>query len=515
MADNVAITAGTGTNIATDQLADSSHAQIIKLAISTDGSGTLIPADSANGLDVDVTRVQGTVTVGDGGSTISVDDGGTVLSVDDGAGSLTVDAPVGTPVFVRLSDGSSAISALPVTDNGGTISIDDGAGSITVDGTVAATQSGTWNIATLTTITNVVHVDDNAGSITVDGAVTVSGTATVTQGTAAAASGAWPVKISDGTDTVGISTVSATKALKVDVVQDVALGVQADKSAFTEGTTKAGVIAGVYNDTISADPTEDQAAAVRITPKRSLHVNIRKLDGTELGISTAPLRTDPTGTTAQPVTDDAGSLTVDAPVGTPVFVRLSDGAAAITALPVTDNGGNISIDDGGNVITVDGTVTVNQGATAWVTNITQIAGSSIATAATGIAKVGLTDESGTAYSDTNPLQVDVVSLGRTRFTNANTIGASETAQAIWTPTSSKKFVITKLVLTITTSGAITVYDATNSAANWVYDGTPPIGVLHLDFSGHPFVSSAINNVLRYTTGANTVGKLQIHGYEVA
>lgn len=40
-----------------------------------------------------------------------------------------------------------------------------------------------------------------------------------------------------------------------------------------------------------------------------------------------------TGTVA--VTDNAGSLTVDAPVATPVHVRLSDGAAAITTLPVS------------------------------------------------------------------------------------------------------------------------------------------------------------------------------------
>ena len=36
-----------------------------------------------------------------------------------------------------------------------------------------------------------------------------------------------------------------------------------------------------------------------------------------------------------PVTDSGGSLTVDAPVGTPVYVRLSDGASAITTLPVS------------------------------------------------------------------------------------------------------------------------------------------------------------------------------------
>jgi hypothetical protein len=36
-----------------------------------------------------------------------------------------------------------------------------------------------------------------------------------------------------------------------------------------------------------------------------------------------------------PVTDSGGSLTIDAPVGTPAFVRLSDGASAITTLPVS------------------------------------------------------------------------------------------------------------------------------------------------------------------------------------
>lgn len=36
-----------------------------------------------------------------------------------------------------------------------------------------------------------------------------------------------------------------------------------------------------------------------------------------------------------PVTDSGGSLTVDSPVGTPVFVRLSDGSAAITTLAVS------------------------------------------------------------------------------------------------------------------------------------------------------------------------------------
>lgn len=47
MADNVAITAGSGTSIATDEITGTGeHAQVVKLAIATDGSRTLIPADS-------------------------------------------------------------------------------------------------------------------------------------------------------------------------------------------------------------------------------------------------------------------------------------------------------------------------------------------------------------------------------------------------------------------------------------------------------------------------------------
>lgn len=66
--------------------------------------------------------------------------------------------------------------------------------------------------------------------------------------------------------------------------------------------------------------------------------------------------------TPQPVSDNAGSLTVDAPVGTPVFARLSDGAAVLigqkvmasslpvafasdqTSIPVTDAAGSFTVD---------------------------------------------------------------------------------------------------------------------------------------------------------------------------
>jgi hypothetical protein len=78
VADNVPITAGVGTDIATDEVTTTGeHVQLFKMAVSADGSRTLVPADSSNGLLVDVSRVQGQVQVGDGTNAISIDTSGT------------------------------------------------------------------------------------------------------------------------------------------------------------------------------------------------------------------------------------------------------------------------------------------------------------------------------------------------------------------------------------------------------------------------------------------------------
>jgi hypothetical protein len=56
VADNVAITAGAGTTIVTDETA-SGHIQVVKLADGAADSTARIGGDATNGLDVDVTRV--------------------------------------------------------------------------------------------------------------------------------------------------------------------------------------------------------------------------------------------------------------------------------------------------------------------------------------------------------------------------------------------------------------------------------------------------------------------------
>lgn len=72
MADNVPITPGSGADIATDQVTGTGEQiQLVKLAISTDGSRTLIPADGTNGLKTDVSNA--CLPVGDGTNIVTVD----------------------------------------------------------------------------------------------------------------------------------------------------------------------------------------------------------------------------------------------------------------------------------------------------------------------------------------------------------------------------------------------------------------------------------------------------------
>jgi hypothetical protein len=122
----------------------------------------------------------------------------------------------------------------------------------------------------------------------------------------------------------------------------------------------------------------------------------------EVGTATDPLRVDPTGTTAQPVTDNGGSLTVDGTVGisgtVPVSGPLTDAQLRATPVPVsgtvttnagtgpwpvTDNGGSLTVDAASLPLPtgaataalqtqpgVDiGDVTVNNGAGAGAVNI--------------------------------------------------------------------------------------------------------------------------------------------------
>lgn len=131
-------------------------------------SGTVAVTDNSGSLTVDSTQLPAALgqTTMANSLPVALASNQSALPITDNSGSLTVDAPVGTPAFVRLSDGSAAITALPITDNSGSLTVDSTqfpaslgqkamAASYAVviasdQSAVPASQSGTWNIGTVT-----------------------------------------------------------------------------------------------------------------------------------------------------------------------------------------------------------------------------------------------------------------------------------------------------------------------------------------------------------------------------
>lgn len=172
--------------------------------------------------------------------------------------------------------------------------------STTVTGTVAVTQSGTWDE---------VGINDSGNSITVDNG------------------GTFAVQV-DG---------AALTALQLIDDPIATLGT----TTYTEAASKGMVIGAVRRDadTTLVDTTNEVAPL--IVDSRGL-LKVEAFSGETLPVSLTS--TTVTGTVAVTqsgtwdevgINDSGNSITVDAPVGTPAFVRLSDGAAAITTLAVS------------------------------------------------------------------------------------------------------------------------------------------------------------------------------------
>lgn len=151
----------------------------------TPPSGTVIATDDVAG--VQFQRVKLDI----GGDGVSAPVGASnPIPINDNGSSLTVDAPVGTPLFVRLSDGASAISTLPVSlasvpSHAVTVT----SGSITVSGTVTANAGTGTQAVSLASLPALAAGTSNIGDIdvlTTPKASTVSAAAQTSQGTTAA-----------------------------------------------------------------------------------------------------------------------------------------------------------------------------------------------------------------------------------------------------------------------------------------------------------------------------------------
>ncbi len=201
----------------------------------------------------------------------------------------------------------------------------------------------------------------------------VSGTVTGNQGTANTAANRWPVYLTDGTNTfpmadavgralfgkvtdgTNVMAVNASGQASVNCANCSGSGVShADNAGFTPGTTNFVPVGGEVDDTGTSAASENSAAAARITPQRGLHVNLRNLAGTEVGTAADPIRTDPTGSTTQPV---SGTVTANLAAGTNNIGDVD--VLTLPALPAGTN--NIGDVDVLTLPAITGTVTANAG----------------------------------------------------------------------------------------------------------------------------------------------------------
>lgn len=218
MADGVAITAGSGTTILTDDTGAGGHAQVVKLAISTDGSGTLIPADAANGIDVDVTRVSGQVQVGDGTNAIAID-----TAPADGEAN-TVNA-LQSMSRTMMFNGTTWDRARGDTTNGLDVDVTRVQGTVTVSGTVTA-NAGTGTLAVSGPLTD-----------TQLRATSVPVTATLAAGTAYAGK----VRLTDGTNDLAVDTAHGDGESATENHLDVAAKIMGLNNAGTFDIIRANV----------------------------------------------------------------------------------------------------------------------------------------------------------------------------------------------------------------------------------------------------------------------------------
>ena len=136
--------------------------------------------------------------------------------------------------------------------------------------------------------------------------------------------------------TIGVLEDATTRGQRAAVSAGGAL--KTDSSATTQpvsGTVTANAGSGPF-------PVSDNAGSLTVDASAATFgVNNAQVSGTAISVNSGVkdagtarviLASDQT---VVPISDNAGSLTVDAPVGTPVFVRLSDGSAAIATLPVS------------------------------------------------------------------------------------------------------------------------------------------------------------------------------------
>lgn len=380
----------------------------------------------------------GSLSVDDGGAVLSVDDAGGTISIDDGGGSITIDGTLtlagdlsdldsgaGTDDHDTIAIGlpsagghviggtatdpfrtdptgtttqpiSDAGGSLTIDDGGSPISVDDNGGSLTVDATSLPLPTGAATEATSASIDT--DTSTIAGDTTsIDGKTPSLGQAVMVSS----------VPVAIASDQLVISVDDNAGSLTVDDGGAVLSVDDAGGSLTVDGTVTSNAGTGTFTNQ-QTNVTEDYDTSGTTETMTKWGIALPASGGSVAGgTSTNPIRTDPTGTTTQPVSDGGGSLTIDGTITVGTFpdnepfdvaqiagtatsvnagnadagtqrvvittdqavLSIDDNAGTLTVddggttLSIDDGGTVISIDDAGGSLTVDGTITANVGTT--------------------------------------------------------------------------------------------------------------------------------------------------------
>lgn len=378
------------------------------------------------------TAVEGTLTVTGGGGGVEYTEGDIDATI------------VGSAIMWEdTSDTLRAVSAakpLPISDAGG---------ALTVDGTVAATQSGTWNV------TN------------------VSGTVSLPTGASTAANQSTIIGHVDGIETVlgTIDTDTGNIATSVALIDDAITTLGTD--TYTEATSKGITIGAVRRDadTTLANTTNE------FTPLQvdaAGRLKVEAFSGETLPVSFTGSGDVATQTTLAAINT---KLVTGTDIGD-VTINNSTGAAAV------------NIQDGGNTITVDGTVTANlsvadnavldsiEGNTSninvglnsvsyvddadWTADTSK---HSLVGAVTQVATTANTD------GDTTPLttnahrelrtaipESDLPTAGTAHTKKYYTNAGAVTDGIVWSPAAGKRWFVTDLIVNVSAAATVTFED---------------------------------------------------------
>lgn len=91
---------------------------------------------------------------------------------------------------------------------------------------------------------------------------------------------------------------------------------------------------------------------------------------------------------------------------------------------------------------------------------------------------------------------------------------AQTNAAVWTPTAGERFVVTDIIISQDGASTVTLFDNTNAAWNIVAAWRTAANFNWVIALRTPYVSAAVNNVLRITTTWVFSGSIVVHGYEI-